>query len=220
MRNWKLPLVLVLPAAAWSGQAGAGAGTELIAIYTQFAQPPSSLSVEHMKGELAEIMAPLHLHFTWRGLEQANGREALSEIVVVNFHGTCRGDGLVPPRSPDGALGWTHITDGQVLPFSEVNCDRIRELIGGALAAAAPADRARLLGRAMARVLAHELYHFFTNTTKHSPSGIAKARYTGAELAAGQLRFGEGQLEKVRSGRMRNLLGEVHRAAEPAGSGR
>jgi hypothetical protein len=218
MRRLMLPLLLALPASAFSGPTAEGApAPSPVTIYTQFAHPPSAVSVEHMKAELDAIMAPLDLHFAWRSLEQANGHEALFEIVVVSFQGTCRSDGLLPEELPVRALGWTHIADGQVLPFSEVDCDRIRGLMNSPLAAAAPGERARLLGRAMARVLAHELYHFFTNTTNHAHSGIAKACYTGAELAGEQLRFEDAQLRKVRSGRLRELLSDIHRADEPAG---
>jgi len=218
MRRLMLPLLLALPASALRGPAGEGAAaTSPVTIYTQFAHPPSTVSVEHMKTELDAIMAPLDLHIAWRSLEQANGHEVLSEIVVVTFQGTCRSDRLLPEELPMRALGWTHVADGQVLPFSEVDCDRIRELMTSPLAAAAPGERARLLGRAMARVLAHELYHFFTNTTNHAHSGITKACYTGAELAGEQLRFGDAQLRKVRNGRLRELLSEMHRAGEPAG---
>jgi len=213
-----LPLWLALPTVTFSGPTGEGtANKEPVTIYTQFAHPPSAVSVEHMKTELDAIMAPLDLHFAWRSLEQVNGHEALFEIVVVSFQGTCRSDQLLPEESPMRALGWTHITDGQVLPFSEVDCDRIRGLMTSPLAAAGPGERARLLGRAMARVLAHELYHFFTNTTNHAHSGIAKACYTGAELAGEQLRFGDAQLRKVRNGRLRELLSDIHHADEPAG---
>jgi hypothetical protein len=96
-------------------------------------------------------------------------------------------------------LGSTHIADGRILPFADVDCDRIRELMASSLAPASPQERERLLGHAMARVLAHELYHFLAHTTKHASTGIAKASYTGTELAAGVLRFDEAQLRSVRA---------------------
>lgn len=220
LQTWALPLLLALPGVALpdpSDEGSAGAGP--VAIYTQFVHAPSSRSVEHMKTELNAIMAPLNLHFDWRSLERANGREAVAEIVVVSFQGTCRSDVLPPQVSHISALGWTHMTDGQVLPFSEVDCDRIRELMMAALTWARPAERERLLGRAMARVLAHELYHFFTNTKEHAHNGIAKPCYTGAELAADQFRFEEAQLQRVRNGRLHGLLSPAHGAAEPPGDG-
>jgi hypothetical protein len=47
-------------------------------------------------------------------------------------------------------------------------------------------------------VIAHELYHLLAHTTRHASYGIAKAYYTGADLASQRLRFDEGQLRAVR----------------------
>jgi len=79
-----------------------------------------------------------------------------------------------------------------------VDCNLIRQLIAEPLAGAPPIEQHRLLGRAMARVLAHEMYHVLTNSTKHGTHGIAKAAYSCAELAADHLSF-EG--EQIRRGR-------------------
>lgn len=207
--------VSVLPAASAEGDIRA----DQITIYTQFAHTPSALSIEHMKRELDAIMAPLSLHFGWRSLERANGHDAVAEIVVVNFQGTCRSDIRPPGGSRNGPLGQTHITDGQILPFTEVDCDRIREVMAMPLSWAVFAERERLLGRAMARVLAHELYHFFTNTIEHAHSGLAKPCYTGAELGAEQFRFDDAELRKLRSGRLRGMLNHPHDTAVQASDG-
>jgi hypothetical protein len=76
------------------------------------------------------------------------------------------------------------------------------------LAMAVPMERAKLLGRAMARVLAHEMYHFLTNTGKHSSTGIAKSTYSAGELTAQYLRFELAELEAIRKHRL-------HPAGEP-----
>ena len=76
-----------------------------------------------------------------------------------------------------GALGWTHVSDGAILPFSEIDCDRIREFVQKELLYWKPAEREEVLGRAMARVVAHELYHIFANTPHHGSDGVAKAAY-------------------------------------------
>ena len=61
----------------------------------------------------------------------------------------------------------------------------------------ADADRTLLrvhvprLGRALGRVLAHELYHIFANTTKHARAGIAKSCYTAPELLADEFHLTE-----------------------------
>ena len=193
--NYRTAFVLLtISAAMLRGQIRDTVGA--LTIYTRFAQSPSNLSVKYMKTELEAIMLPFHLRLDWRALESANGRQVASEIVVVSFKGACRADSFswtVPERS----LGWTEIVDGEILPFADVDCDRIRGLMTEALAGSAAASREAMLGRAMARVLAHELYHVLAHTTQHAVTGIAKASYTGAELASNQLRFDEAQLRAV-----------------------
>src|SRR5207248_11156110 len=100
-------------------------------------------------------------------------------------------------RLGSAALGRTHVTDGQVLPFSEVNCDRIRAFLSQALIPLAPQDRNEAFGRAVARVLAHELYHIITRTAHHGSSGVARAAYTVPELMAGDFYFEKADLRAL-----------------------
>jgi hypothetical protein len=155
---------------------------QTVTLYTQFQQPPSKLSVQTMKAELGRIMTPLRLHLQWRPLEQATGQGSSAEVVVVHFAGHCQGTELEVDDTRDGPLGWTPVSHGEVLPFSHVDCDRIRGVLSDPLAAAGPGEREHLLGRAMARVLAHEMYHVLTNSTQHATRGVAKAAYSSTEL--------------------------------------
>jgi hypothetical protein len=52
-------------------------------------------------------------------------------------------------------------------------------------------EREKIFGRAIARVLAHELYHIFANTRKHTARGIGKSTYLAQELVSGDLHFEE-----------------------------
>jgi hypothetical protein len=196
MKCSTLLIPLMLSAMTLRGQIDEPAGT--LTIYTRFAHRPSALSIGYMKTELDAIMLPFHLRFDWRSLEQASGHEVVAEVVVVSFQGACQAATLARGGPPAGTLGSTHIADGEILPFADVDCNEIRQVMTTALAASSPMEREGLLGRAMARVLAHELYHFLAHTTKHASTGIAKASYTGAELASNCLRFDEAQLRVVR----------------------
>lgn len=62
-------------------------------------------------------------------------------------------------------------------------------------------------GRAVARVLAHELYHFLanTNTKGHATGGLAKAAYSAEERLAETFRFSRKQYECLRTHRI-NLV--------------
>jgi len=44
-----------------------------------------------------------------------------------------------------------------------------------------------VFGRAIARVLAHELYHVLARTESHAAKGVAQRALSGSDLAADQL---------------------------------
>ena len=182
-----------------------------ITVYTQFEQKRSAASFEAMKAELAAIMAPIGLEFEWRSLDEPHENQVSADLVVVTFKGACEMDEPAAPLGDDTALGWTHMSDGMVLPFSDVQCDRIRRFIGTTMAGVAHGDRDRVFGRAVGRVLAHELYHVFANTTHHGAAGVAKAAYTAAELVADRFHFEDKETRALRSGKEKDLI----RAAQP-----
>ena len=47
-----------------------------------------------------------------------------------------------------------------------------------------PRDREELLGRALGRVAAHELYHILVGTTEHARSGLSRPGQSRTELLA------------------------------------
>jgi hypothetical protein len=118
--------------------------------------------------------------------------------VVLTFHGHCDAQPqmLIPPQS--AGLGWTHLSDGEILPFAEVDCDRMRALMQNNLFRLAAAGRAAAFGRAMARVTAHELYHVLARTMRHG-SGISKPAYSAQELLADEFVFDSRETKALRN---------------------
>jgi hypothetical protein len=170
-----------------------------ITLYTSFkAEPPQAIQ-EAIQNELELIMAPIGLHFDWRSLSGVRGNEVSIELAVVTFKGRCDIDGLSARSVQPGALGWTHVSDGNILPFSDVDCDRIRGFLQGALLMIARDDREEAFGRAIGRVLAHELYHIFANTQKHGSCGVAKESYTVQDLMSGDFVFEDRETRALRA---------------------
>jgi hypothetical protein len=177
-----------------------------ITVYTQFEHPYSATAIDTMRDELGAIMSPLGLDFAWRDLSRSRGNEVSIELVVVTFKGTCEMDaGFIAPAET-GALGWTHMSDGAILPFSDVDCNKIRRFISPEVRSLDRKDRDLAYGRAIGRVLAHELYHVFTNTTHHASWGVAKAFYTSKDLVAVQFQFQEKDTRALRTGKLKTLL--------------
>jgi len=160
-------------------------------VYTHFEAEPSKLVLDSLKQKLTSILSGVGLSFEWRSLDVPRTAESFTELAVVTFKGTCDLSDLFPQHTESGALGWTHVTDGKILPFSDVDCDRIRGFLSRALIPLPPAARDEAFGFAVARVLAHELYHIFTQTEHHGSSGLAKATYTVQELMADDFPFEE-----------------------------
>src|SRR5262249_8500160 len=177
-----------------------------IVVYTEFENPFSAVAVSEMKHEVETIMGPLGLEFTWRPLHGDRGYEVSAELMVVTLKGTCQMDRIIPGHGDAvGALGWTHMSDGVVLPFSELDCDKIRRFIAPELRLLDARKREFAFGRAMGRVLAHEFYHVFTNTAHHASGGLAKACYNPRDLVAERFRFEEKDTNALRRGKLKEI---------------
>ena len=164
----------------------AGATTS-ITILLQFENKHSELSVEEMKREMNTIMKDTGLALDFRSLRDFNPNEPVTDLVVVKFSGTCQMATMPVLYDERGPLAFTHSTDGEVLPFSVVACDRVRHSVESAMW---NGDRARadfLLGRALGRVLAHELVHMVAKSSKHGVKGVAKTALSGGQLIADRL---------------------------------
>jgi hypothetical protein len=172
-----------------------------ISLYAEFKQSPPPALVAALHEELDVIMLPIGIEFDWRTLDDASVHQISVELAVVTFKGRCDAADLLPLRSEPAALGWTHVSDGEILPFSVIDCDRVRDFLQHDLLAVAPARREFALGRSLARVLAHELYHIFANTAKHAPDGIAKRAYTVRDLLSDDFQFEAHESETLRGKR-------------------
>jgi hypothetical protein len=150
------------------------------------------------------ILYPLNLHLKWfmPGETSPLASETWMRTVFLRFHGACT---TIPAensydRPMDSGritLAQTAVSEGTILPYTDTDCDRLRNFLAEGKPAA-PGEESRL-GIAMARVLAHELYHVLLQTPEHSKRGIARAIYTPAALLGQSLRFESGELEKIRA---------------------
>jgi hypothetical protein len=154
-----------------------------IAVYYGFEHEPPAVFLEALKDETACILQPVSQSIEWQPIPKTSpGASTTKYLVVVRFKGNCDLSSPAPKRPGGRALGWTHITDGVVLPFSDVNCDRIRAFLSSELRRLTPGDRETVFGRAAGRVLAHELHHVLANTRQHGEAGVAKSGFTIREL--------------------------------------
>ncbi len=177
-----------------------------ITLYADFQQEPPPAVMEAIAGELAGIMSPIGLNFEWRSLKQNHGHEVSAELAVISFRGECGVSNLKPVASRPGALGWTHVSDGVILPFSDIDCDGIRKFVQAELLHVPREAQEEAYGRAVGRVLAHELYHIFANTQHHGAFGVGKAAYSVKELLSKTFHFEERETQALREGKAKVAL--------------
>ncbi|MGP8246701.1 MAG: hypothetical protein ACLQVN_19545 [Bryobacteraceae bacterium] len=180
-----------------------------VAVYTQFSEQPPAAVVDAMQRELLTIMQPAGLRFDWRSTAEAEHAPPAAEIAVVTFLGRCDAGDLPPDPADPGPLGWTHVSDGAILHFSDVDCARLRDFLEFGLLHILTPERDALFGRAMGRVLAHEMYHIFANTQRHG-TGVSKATYSVDDLLYGVLRLDKLDIERMSSG--------LHRTSKQLGA--
>lgn len=173
--------------------AGQGRG---VTVLLDFRGDASTRAVGALQQELTKVLKTAGVEFQYRiGSELGPGPEP-TDIIVVKFNGKCRRDGLSPVLDERGPFAFTHVADGEVLPFAEVACDRVQSSIRTRLSGNVTDE---LLGRALARVVAHELYHIVAGTPHHGHDGIARRCLSSADLVAANLAFDIHDLQKFRT---------------------
>jgi hypothetical protein len=157
----------------------------------------SRVAIDAMGREAAHILKKSGVSLAWRIGDPSQSVDGL--LVVVKLAGSCDMDGPAAILMA-GPLGWSHQANGVVLPFSDLACDNIRGQVQSAQVAGNPFRGNMLLGRAMGRVLAHELYHIVADTSAHADVGVAQSSLSARQLTSGQLEFQPSDVEAMQLG--------------------
>ncbi len=167
-----------------------------VTVVLDFQGPHTEPSVAVMKQELGKILGSTGVQFEWRSLDEAS-EPFDGSLVVVRFNGKCilKPDPILYDER--GPLAYTHTVDGTVLPFSEVACDTVTQSVRQAMFSGNYKQADLLLGRALGRVVAHELVHILTNSSDHAQEGVQKQALSGAQLIADHLKLTEADLLRV-----------------------
>jgi len=171
-----------------------------LTVVLDFKGPHSQKSVDAMKQETQDILKSAGLRLDFKSREEAASASA-ADLVFVRFNGDCE---LPPAPLYDelgeiGPLASTYETDGQIQPFSEVSCDRVGAFVRSGLHGGDFKKGDLLIGKALGRVVAHELVHMLTKQAKHSREGVFEPALTVQQLIAGELPLSPGDLERLRS---------------------
>ena len=102
---------------------------------------------------------------------------------MFNMRGYCSVSQPLADQPRGLALGSTFTSDGEILPFGRVECDRIRASLQRVSHFNAQEGQ-RQLGQAMGRVVVHELYHMLSRSAVHTKEGLTKPSLSSSELTA------------------------------------
>ncbi len=146
-------------------------------------KPLPSEAILALKREIDRLFSPTRLRIDWVNRSEAGLGFEAADVVLVRFRGDCSTAAMPPlPPSELGPLARTHISHGTVLPFSEVECERVRRAAQSALLGGERTEAQQMMGRALGRVVAHELMHIFLQQKSHPPKGIFRRRLTPRQL--------------------------------------
>jgi hypothetical protein len=158
--------------------------TAQVTLIFQFEAAHSEPSLREMKREVQSLMRDSGVNLSWRRRDELSASDSYPSIVVVTFHGSCEMKAAAPPLSGEPvAQAYTHISNGELIPFADVECDRVRSSLQSAHIGSGAGDDL-LLGRALGRVLAHELHHIIDRTRAHTKHGISRKSLSPLDLIA------------------------------------
>jgi len=155
-----------------------------VTVVLQFEARHSETSINEMKRELQSQMRSSGVELNWRQIDELSASDSFPSLVVIKFHGNCEATAHATPLSSEPvALAYTHVSNGNVIPFADVECDRIRNSLASAQIGYSSRNDL-LFGRAVGRVIAHELHHIIGRTRAHTPHGVSRKCLSPQELIA------------------------------------
>jgi hypothetical protein len=173
-----------------------------LAVYLKTSPLQPSLPLQWMQRELSQIMLHAGFAIEWRDARSPQGYGEIANLAVVELRGVCglRANSDPPAEAvQDGEpLASTPVMSGHILPFSTVNCDAVSRLLAPALDIDSGAHADFVYGRAMARIIAHELYHVLSGRNEHDHAGIAKAGFTLRDLLNDRFEFEAATLARLK----------------------
>ena len=170
-----------------------------VVVYLQASASQSPGPVAAMKREAAALLEEAGYAIEWR--EQGSKSETDGFLTVLELRGVCQTPDRLAAKSvlPGAQLASTAVSDGRVLPFSWINCATLTQFLTPVLMDQTGVRREFLYGRAMGRIVAHELYHILSNEPGHDEGGVAKPSFTARDVLADQFDFDHATLVKLQA---------------------
>lgn len=181
----------------------ANAQTRTLVVYPGPSESLDGITNHSLEQELQRVVTPAGITLTWRNdANRSQTHEEVGRIIVGKFKGNCSVETLsgatIASRAPL-TLAATSVSTGHVLPYFTVDCNHVIRTLAPMLQPLSPPMRQTIFGRALARVIAHEIYHILAETTGHEDTGLAKAKLTFHDLTATGIDLSPASLQRIRA---------------------
>jgi hypothetical protein len=201
MRRVAISLSIVLGLATLLPGGTQKSTPSVLTVILDFKGPHSPSSIKEMERESGYILKSTGVKLEWRTLGQ-DPFASYDDLVVMSFKGACEFEPAPPRYDELGPLAITRTTNGEVQPFGEVDCDRVVNTAKSAMSGADYSRADMLIGRALGRVVAHELVHMLTKSGVHGSEGVEKPALSGKQLIAGALPLSAFDIDRLRQERL------------------
>jgi hypothetical protein len=188
-----LPAFAILIGLAGSIGAG-GAEPVRLGVYLQAPASTSAEVLESLRLEVERVVSRPGIQVHWRN--QTDGNEAFHRVLVVRLRGSCTTELPAVLRRP-AALGSTHVNNGRVQPFIDISCDQVTSALSRNWDWPTPRIPGDLYGRALARVVSHEIVHALTESVDHDECGLMKPFFDRHDLLARNLSLAPPSLARL-----------------------
>jgi hypothetical protein len=175
------------------------AQTRTLALY---AEPPRDLDAQAsswMRAELQRLLDPAGIDVVWKRLADRQAGETFDLVAVTSFAGSCAAGKPVLVTQASVSLADTSISDGRILPFFRIDCPKTLGMLGSQ-------TDPSFVGRALARVAAHEIYHIVAQTAEHQERGVAKASFSIRDLTTDRFELDAWSLNRMR---LKSTIAEI-----------
>jgi hypothetical protein len=184
-----------------------GAGDELLLLTVVDSPVPSALAAA-FEEEAGVLLRPAGAEVAFHLMPGQVEVDASPIIVSVHLHGDCVDWSTAP--LPSGEFRLAHVTrvDADIQPFVHIDCGAVAGYLAETLHFERGVRANRIWGRALARVLAHELYHFLIGTAHHqAQTGLFSRIMSRHTLTCTRPHFTSNQIQALRGALLKRKEG-------------
>jgi hypothetical protein len=156
-----------------------------LTVVLDYELPHLRSSFDAISSELQTIMRGAGLSLKVEDKAALGPNSQFGTLVIFKMSGHCDATPIPMEALSDerGPLAMAYTSDGEILPFGEVKCDRVRRSLQRSLGQGMPSGRDRMAyGSALGKVMAHEIYHMLAHEPHHTKTGLTKEALSSHEL--------------------------------------